>query len=339
MFKKFYAKFIHFIKDEYKFIIFLAIFYIIFAWPVNYYIITGGGISDIDSRIEVKDSYSSKGSFNISYVTELKGTVMSYLISYVVPDWKRVSMDDYKYDEKESYQDLQFRSNLELDAANAKAIRIAYTLADKKYSITNTKIYVTGTFSEYKTKLKIRDEILSINGNSYATVLEYKNYLQTLDSKDLVLVKVLRNKKEKVIECKLYEVEGSKILGVTLQTVNAYEASPDIEIKFKDSESGPSGGLITTLDIYNKLTKKDLTKSLKIAGTGTIEEDGSIGEIGEVKYKLLGAVRNKADVFLVPKGNNYNTCIQLKKERNLKIKIIGVSHIEEAIKKLENLKS
>ena len=29
----------------------------------------------------------------------------------------------------------------------------------------------------------------------------------------------------------------------------------------------------------------------KIVGTGTIEEDGSVGEIGGVKYKLSGAVK------------------------------------------------
>ena len=32
-----------------------------------------GGISDISSRIQVEQAYQSKGSFNISYVTELDG--------------------------------------------------------------------------------------------------------------------------------------------------------------------------------------------------------------------------------------------------------------------------
>ena len=85
------------------------------------------------------------------------------------------------------------------------------------------------------------------------------------------------------------------------------------------------------------VTKKDLTKKLNIAGTGTIEADGSIGEIGEVEYKLLGAVRGGADVFLVPAGDNYKTCKKVAKEDNLDIEIIPVKTIEEAIEKLEEL--
>ena len=126
-------------------------------------------------------------------------------------------------------------------------------------------------------------------------------------------------------------------MGVILQVVNKYETNPKVEMNFKRDESGPSAGLITTLAIYDKLTKSDLTKQLKIAGTGTIEIDGSIGEIGGVKYKLLGAEAGNADIFLVPSGNNYKECVKIKKEKKLKIKLIEVSTIDEAIEKLENL--
>ena len=95
---------------------------------------------------------------------------------------------------------------------------------------------------------------------------------------------------------------------------------------------------MSALDIYNKITKKDLTKGLKIAGTGEIDKDGNIGTIGGVKYKLIGAAKDKADVFLVPNGENYKECIKIKKEKKLDIKIIGVSTLDEAINELEYLK-
>ena len=44
------------------------------------------------------------------------------------------------------------------------------------------------------------------------------------------------------------------------------------------------------LMIYNALTEQDLTNGKKIVGTGTIERDGSVGVIGGVKYKIMGAV-------------------------------------------------
>lgn len=336
MFEKVYEKIKHFIKEEYKFIIFLVCFYIICMWPMNYYIITGGGISDIDERIQVTNSYEGKGSFNISYVSELKGTLASYLLSYVMPDWKRVNMNDYKYEEEEDYEDIEFRSDLDLKSANGNAIYYAYTLAGKELELLDTNIFVIALFEEFQNPLEIGDEILSINGQKFITMSEYQKYLQTID-KTLVPVVVKRDGKEKTIECKLYEDDGRKVLGIALQSASRYKTKPKVDIKFKKSESGPSAGLITTLDIYNKLTKKDITHAKKIAGTGTIEADGSIGEIGEIKYKLLGAVKEDADIFLAPAGSNYETCKKVVKEKKLDIKVIEVHTIEEAIEKLDKL--
>ena len=265
------------------------------------------------------------------------GKVVTYLLSYIIPDWEKESYDLYKNDTNESIEDIEFRSDMDLKKANDTAILWAYKLAGKEIEIVDKHLYITTVYDEVKNPLKVQDEILSINGHKYDAVNSYINYLQTLSVDDVVLVKVKRKGKEMNLECKLYNYENSKILGVGLYLVNEYETDPKVELNFRKDESGPSGGLITTLAIYNKLTKKDITKGLKIAGTGTIEENGMIGEIGGVKYKLLGASKKKADVFLVPAGNNYEECLEIKKEKNLKIKLISVSTIDEAIKKLEEL--
>lgn len=335
--KKIVSYIVDTIKEEYKFIICLLLLFIIFVYPLNYYIIIGGGTSDVSSRIKVEDNYNSKGSFNISYVEELKGTVITYLLSYIIPSWEREDANLYKYDKKESIEDIEFRSDLDLTYSNSNATYWAYTLASKDIKKTDSKIYVIAVFEKFKTDLKIGDQILSINGNTYDSVDEYKEYMQTLNENDYVNVKILRNNKEKEIKSKLYKYQDKLILGIGLQLVNEYETDPKVNIKFKGEESGPSGGLITALEIYNQLTKKDLTKGLKIAGTGTIELDGTIGEIGGVEYKLLGASHDNTDVFLVPEGN-YKDAINYKKKHNLKIKIIKVNNIEEAIEKINNLK-
>lgn len=335
MFKKFFNELVKCLKEEYKYIILLISLYIICIWPVNYYVIIGGGISDVSSRISVEEANKSKGSLNISYVTELKGTVLTYLLSYVVPDWESVSIDNYKYDESESIEDIEFRGDLDLKAANSVATKWAYTLADKEIEEVSNEIFIISLFDEYKTSLKIQDQILSINGKSFNSVLEYKDYLQTLKGEDSVIVKVKRKGKEIEIETKLYELKDKVILGVALQRLTTYEEKPPVEFKFKRSESGPSGGLITTLEIYNQLTKNDITHGMKIAGTGTIEEDGSIGTIGGVEYKILGAEKEHADIFLVPSGENYETCMKIKKKKNLKVKVISVKTIEDAIEKLK----
>ena len=326
-----------FLKEEIKFIVVIAILYIILNLPVNYYITIGGGIDDVSSRIEVENKYDHKGSFNISYVTQLPGTVLSYLVSYVIPTWERENADDYKYNVTETIEDINFRSDLDLRTANGTATYWAYKLAKKEAKLINSQLFVIATFEDYETTLKVQDEVLAIEGINYQTVQEYKNHIQTVED-DKVTMTVKRKGKEQEIEVPVYESEGKKVLGVALQYVKDYETKPKVEIKFNPDESGPSGGLISTLEIYNQLTKKDITKGKKIAGTGTIEEDGTIGQIGGVEHKLLGAADAKADIFLVPSGQNYKDAVKYKKDKNLKIRIIKVKNIEDAISKLEELK-
>ena len=88
-------------------------------------------------------------------------------------------------------------------------------------------------------------------------------------------------------------------------------------IDFKGNESGPSGGLMLTIAIYDKLVSKDLTNGLKIVGTGTIDYDGNVGQIDGVSYKLKGAVKKGADIFIAPTGENYQECVKLKKKKVL----------------------
>ena len=322
------------IKEDYVYYLFLIISIIVCLYPLNYYIIIGGGTSNISPRIEVENGYKSKGSFNICYVKELSGTILSYGLSYIIPTWERESADNYKYTEKESIEDIEFRSDLDLEYSSNNAIYWAYTLANKKVEEKESHIYVISISDEYNNSLKVGDEILSIDNQSFKEITEYINYIQTKNENDEVELKVIRKNKEKIIHSKVSVYKERKLIGVLLKKVKKYDVKPNVELKFKRRESGPSAGLITTLEIYNRLTKKDITKGLKIAGTGTIEEDGTIGKIGGVKYKILGASKDKANIFLVPKGN-YKEAKKYIKDKKIKIKLIKVSTIKEVLEKLE----
>jgi len=339
MAKKILNEIIITIKEEWKFILFNILLLIVLNIPLNYYIVIGGGIDDVSSRVKVEESNKGEGSLNISYVTQLDANVLFYGLSFIIPTWEREDANLYKYSVSENLDDIQFRGDLDLKTANGTATYWAYTLANKKIELTSQKLYVIATFSdEYETTLKAKDEIISIDGNSYDTIEEYANYLQTKNVGDTAKIKIIRNNKEEEVESVIHDAEGRKILGVSLQYVKEYTTDPPVDIKFQRQESGPSGGLITTLEIYNQLTKKDITKGYTIAGTGTIEEDGTIGQIGGIEHKILGAVSAKADVFLCPNGRNYKQAKKYIKEKKLKIKLIKVDTIEDAINKLEELK-
>jgi PDZ domain-containing protein len=66
---------------------------------------------------------------------------------------------------------------------------------------------------------------------------------------------------------------------------------------------GPSAGLAFTLGILQRFSKTDLTRGHRIAVTGEIALDGSVGPIGGVKQKVIGARWAGAQYFLLPAAN------------------------------------
>ena len=121
MISKLYEKSINFIKQEYKFLIFCLIILVvgIFPLPVNLYI--GGGIINLEKRIEIEEEYKEEGSFNLAYVKESRATLPTYLLSFIT-GWDRVSIKDTKLDENDSSKDMWERELLYLKEANDNAI-------------------------------------------------------------------------------------------------------------------------------------------------------------------------------------------------------------------------
>jgi PDZ domain-containing protein len=66
---------------------------------------------------------------------------------------------------------------------------------------------------------------------------------------------------------------------------------------------GPSAGLAFALDIMQELGR-NVAHGHKVAATGELALDGTVGPIGGVKQKTLGVREAGVDVFLVPAGDN-----------------------------------
>lgn len=338
MINKIYAKFKKFIKENYKEIIFLVLFYLFMTFPVPYYICVSGGTIDLGERLEIENSYKEEGSFNLAYVSELRGTLPTYLLSYIIPSWERVEIESYQYNEDETMEEITNRDKMYLSDANQSAIYVAYTKAGKTFTITDHNYLVYFVDERASSDIQVGDELLGVDDLTEVDLEKFKNYINTKEVGDDIIVRLKRNNKELSVTTTVFEEEGVKYAGLAFFDIIDYETDPSIKLNFKESESGPSGGFTLALAIYNKLTSEDITKGRKIVGTGTIDMEGNIGEIGGVKYKLMGAVKKKADIFIVPNGSNYDECIKLKKEKGYDIKIIGVDNFDEALEKLNKLK-
>jgi len=90
---------------------------------------------------------------------------------------------------------------------------------------------------------------------------------------------------------------------------------------------GPSAGLMFALAIIAKLTPGGINGGRILAGSGTIDPAGTIGPVGGIQQKLLGAQRAGAVVFRVPAQN----CVEARRAVPPGLQLIKVDSLSDAV--------
>lgn len=315
-----------FLKENLKTIIFIIVMILIVKVELPYYIEAPGGTINLTQRID--SNYNKKnGSLNMLYVTEYKGNIVTVLLSKIMPTWDLYEIKNQQVSNENS-KDIYNRNKVMLDNSIGNATIVAYQYAGKNITIKDKKNIVIATTKD--NGIEIGDIILSIDNKKVEDITTIKEYLNTLNVGDTVTILLKRNNKEKEVKITL---EDDKILGVMIITNYEYETEDDLDIAFKSGEGGSSGGLVLSLGIYSQITGIDILKGRNIAGTGTINIDGNVGEIDGIKYKIAGAVKNKMDVILVS-PDNYEEAKKVIKDNNYKIELVKVSTFKEAVEYL-----
>lgn len=335
MINKVYENVKNFIKENYKFLIVYSIILSLFFIKLDYEVYSPGGLSNLNKRIEIEGAYEAKGSFNLTYVSAKKGSIAFVLLSYLIPSWDLVSLDDQRI-ENEDYEEILARGKIDLESVNENAIAVAFNEANLEYEVKKNDLTVYYVLDEAKTNLKVGDVIKKVNGEAVSSTDDLSKSLDKLNVGDTVKFEVLRNDKKLERTGIIYESEGKKVIGLYLTNVIKVVTDRNIEFNYNGNESGASGGIMSALQIYNSIVPEDITKGLKIAGTGTINLDGSVGEIAGVKYKLVGAVKKSADVFIVP-TENYEEAIKIKEKEKYKIRIIEAKTFSQVLEELKNI--
>lgn len=315
------------IKNNYKSVLLLVLLGLFFNLRLPYYVMAPGGTINITDRVE-KDNYHSNGSINMLYVSEYKATPSNLLFSKVM------GYDIFKNDTKkisnESIKEVENRSKIMRDNSLDIALMVAYNKANKYIKINSEKTVVIASTED--NNLHVGDIILEVDGEEVTNVNKVKNYINTKNVNDIITFKVMRDNNTITVKSKVKEENKRKIVGVIIITDYDFEIDPKIDLKFKDSESGSSGGLMLTLTIYNALTDNDIIKGRNIAGTGTISSDGKVGEIDGIKYKIMGA--KKMDIVFVPSAN-YKEALKTKKKYNYNMELVKVDTFDEVLAYLE----
>ena len=321
-----------FIKENYRFLLLMILIVLFFNIRLPYYIMAPGGTINITDRVVMEDyKKDNNGSINMLYVSEYEGTpasiLMAKLRNYDIESNKERQISN------ESVKEINRRNTIMRDNSLDIATMVAYRESGKEITIKEKKnIVIARTLDN---GLEVGDIILSVDGMSCDDVSEIKKVINRKEEGEYVTFKILRNNKEKEIKSKIVLSENTKVVGVVIITEYDYDISPKIDIKFKNSESGSSGGLMLTLTIYNAICDEDIIKNRKIAGTGTISNDGTVGEIDGVKYKIMGAAREKGDGVFVPTAN-YEEAVMVNNKYKYNLNIVRVDSFKETIEYLKN---
>lgn len=185
-------------------------------------------------------------------------------------------------------------------------------------------------------KLKAGDVITHVDGRRVKDTAELRAGIGRRKPGETVELGYLRAGKASTVTLRTVPSSDGRpvrpIVGVSLEEVSRFPVT--VEIKLKDV-GGPSAGLMFALGIIEKLGKESLTGGRRIAGTGEISADGTVGPIGGIPQKMLGALEQGATVFLVPAEN----CAEAAKARHGGLQLVRVANLGSALKGLATLRA
>ncbi|MFC4303056.1 PDZ domain-containing protein [Cohnella boryungensis] len=231
------------------------------------------------------------------------------------------------------------------DSSEANALLAAYTAMDKTIDVQPQGVIVKALLPDSKARasgLQEGDIITRVDEQETLTSKALSEYLTSKKPGDQVTVSGTRGEEKFETKIPLISMAPDNRTGIGFQNETVLKVTPPDPVKFDFADTGgPSAGLMMTLEIIAQLTGEDLTRGYRIAGTGTISGDGTVGLIGGINYKLLAADREKADYFLVPyseqNDSNWTLAEQTVEKFNLKPKLVKVSTLQEAVDFLKQL--
>lgn len=225
-----------------------------------------------------------------------------------------------------------------LDDSEATAITVGLRLAGYPSEMIGKGARVESILPESHANgiLQIGDVISALNGEPIQTTDDLIEKVRAQPGNSPVRLEVERNQLKMELTVPLLapaSASDSPKIGIAIDSAG-FDFKPPfpVSIVTQKINGGPSAGLMFTLTVYNALSEQDLTTGRKIAGTGTINLDGTVGPIGGVKQKVAAAEATGALYFLCP-ADNYADAVSVART----IKVIRIATVQNALDFLHSL--
>lgn len=320
----------------------IVVIYVLVYLPTPYVIYEPGSAEEIKPYVSVKNGDPEEnGTFMLTTVLRKKANV-ALMLGTVFDKNEQLAKENLGGRTEQEYTTEQI---FNMSNSQTNAIIAAYTHAKVPFDIKTDKLIVMYNNPNLETKNDFQsgDQLLSLDGVAIKEYDELVNLLKTKKVGDVLKGKVIRNNKETDVTVELIALQDKQGntrpgMGVNFgieQKVVPRDSDKEIEFKLKDI-GGPSAGLMFTLELYNQLTPGDLSKGYRIAGTGTMSPDGTVGPIGGIPHKIVAADREHADIFFAP-AENYDEAKAKYDTLKTDMKLVKVSSVDDALKYLDAL--
>lgn len=319
-------------------------------WPLNSYVEAPGTATNLRSFVRVKDHPDpGKGSFMITSVALQRAHPATYLVAKAVPYLSIEKAADVTGGQSGATFDRvqHFYMQSSINEAIAVAFQAAHQPVSRKY----LGIYVLQVEpnSKFKRAIKVGDIITKVDGRHFNTAQGFQKYIGKQRIGSPLTVTYERAGRQHQVTRRLVRLTAHRA-GIGILLTNNMKVKTRVPVKVDPGQlGGPSGGLMFTLQIYEQISGHDLQRGRKIAGTGTIAPDGSVGEIGGIDKKVIAAHRAGATIFLAPyikptklvlkyedgHQTNYQLAKKTAKRYAPGMKVVPVTSFKQAVHYLE----
>ncbi|AKP65573.1 SepM family pheromone-processing serine protease [Levilactobacillus koreensis] len=324
-----------------------------FFLPLPKYIEGPGEANDLKTFVSIKNHPDQdQGKFMITSVALSQARPATYLYAKFNSYYSVESVDSVTGGESNATYDRV--QDFYMQSAINEAIYTAYRAAHKPVKRQYLGIYVLSVDakSPFAKKLQVGDTVTKVDGHHFNSMTGYQRYIQKQRVGKRTTITYQRNGHDRQATAKLMRLPTKKAgIGIILTDNVKVTAKPKVNVD-PGEIGGPSGGLMFSLQIYNQVTGKNLRHGQKIAGTGTVDGDGNVGEIGGIDKKIIAAKRAGATVFFAPYvkpsklllkyEEHHMTNYQLAKATAKKVapnmKVVPVETFGDAVKYLETHK-
>jgi Lon-like protease len=292
----------------------------------------------VASKVTVEGGHEPANGGGIYFVdvSLRKARWLERLLPFLQPDGASLVPQHAVTAPGESFAEQRVQARLDMDRSERIAAAVALKAAGYPVKTTPTGVLVEGVVIDAPAAsvLERGDLIVGAAGRPVKTIAQLQAALAPLTPGERVALRLRRDGQtlERTIETvRLPSDPQRAIVGIDASEDARIVLPRKVTIDLGDI-GGPSAGLPFALQVYQELGK-DVDRGLRIAATGEIQLDGSILPVGGLKQKTVGVRQAKADVFLVPAGENAETARRYAGG----LRIIPVESFRQALRVLRTL--